>query len=486
MPKKFNNDPSLTNWELVSVHPKEKNWSWLTIFNLWANSIQTVIGFSLIASLYVAYGLNGTIVFFGTIFAGLLALIFANLTGKPCQEMGIPFPVFLRVSMGIYGAKFASSVRGLVALSMFGIQTFFISKSIGFLIRILIFKIEKNLLQNEILNQFIIGLNLIDWASLILATLFQFFLFTSGIKLIKKIINFSSIITYIIIFILTIFVFLKTEVYLIREIQSLFSFNLNINFETFLQIFTIFGTIFAYFSIILVNFGDYSRYISNKKELRKGNLSLLLNIIIFSILAIIITIGCDIIFNQKLINIEKILTNPTDIIGQFDQINLSVLVLVSILIASISTNLIANFIPANNTIINFLPKSFSVKSSGFLICIIGFIVGSLWISLISKIGMLSIIDTMGAFLGPLFGILIIDYYIIKKQRVSFQDLFSSDPNGKYFYSKGWNIKSFYSLFIAFVFSSATIWNIELRFLNSYSWIIGASVGGLMQYLFSKK
>ena len=144
MSKKFNNDLRLTNWELVSVHPKEKNWSWLTIFNLWANSIQTVIGFSLIASLYIAYGLNGTIVFFGTILAGLLALLMANLSGKPCQEMGIPFPVFLRVSMGIYGAKFASIFRGLVGLSMFGIQTFFISKSISFLIRILIFTTEKN------------------------------------------------------------------------------------------------------------------------------------------------------------------------------------------------------------------------------------------------------------------------------------------------------------------------------------------------------
>lgn len=486
MSKKFNNDLRLTNWELVSVHPKEKNWSWLTIFNLWANSIQTVIGFSLIASLYIAYGLNGTIVFFGTILAGLLALLMANLSGKPCQEMGIPFPVFLRVSMGIYGAKFASIFRGLVGLSMFGIQTFFISKSISFLIRILIFTTEKKLLQSKIINEFFIGLNIIDWSALLLATLFQFFLFTRGIKLIKKIINFSSVVTYIIVFLLAIFVILKTESYLISEIQSLFSFKLNINFESFLQIFTIFGTIFAYFSIILVNFGDYSRYALNKKELKKGNLSLLLNIIIFSILAIIITIGCDIIFNQKLINLEKVLTNPTDIIGQFDQINLSILVLITILIASISTNLIANFIPANNSIINLLPNIFSAKSSGFLICIIGFIIGSLWVSLISKIGLLSIIDTIGAFLGPLFGVLIIDYYIIKKQRVDFQDLFSSDPNGKYFYSKGWNIKSFYSLFIAFIFSSATIWNTELRFLNSYSWIIGALVGGFMQYLFSKK
>ena len=99
---------------------------------------------------------------------------------------------------------------------------------------------------------------------------------------------------------------------------------------------------------------------------------------------------------------------------------------------------------------------------------------------------MSIIDTIGAFLGPLFGIIIIDYYIIKKKTVSFNDLFSSDPKGKYFYTNGWNLKSFYSLFIAFIFSSATIWNDELRFLNSYAWIIGAFTGGFLQFLLSKK
>jgi len=46
MSENFNNHPSLTNWELVSTHPKQKNWTWKTLFNFWANNIQTVIGFS--------------------------------------------------------------------------------------------------------------------------------------------------------------------------------------------------------------------------------------------------------------------------------------------------------------------------------------------------------------------------------------------------------------------------------------------------------
>ncbi len=486
MSKNYSNDESLTNWELVSVHPKEKNWSWFTIFNLWANNLQTVIGFSLIASLYLVYGLDASIVFFGIILAGLFVVLMANLTGKPCQKMGIPFPVFLRISMGIYGAKLASLIRGITALSMFGIQTFFISKSIGFLIRISIFSTKKDLLENELLNKFFFELSTIDWFALFLASIIQFFLFTKGINLIKKIINFSGITVYLVIIFFSTYIISKTQSDLFYSVQSIFSFDRNINFESFLPIFTIFGTIFAYFSIVIVNYGDYSRYVSNEVELKKGNLSLILNIIIFSILAIIVAVGCDIIFHQNQISPEKILTNPSDIIGQFDNISLSVIVLIVILIASVSTNLIANFIPTTNTLINLIPQKLTFKTSGFLISLLGFIIGGLWISFISRVGLLSIIDTIGAFLGPLFGIIIIDYYIIKKKTVSFNDLFSSDPKGKYFYTNGWNLKSFYSLFIAFIFSSATIWNDELRFLNSYAWIIGAFTGGFLQFLLSKK
>ena len=406
MAKQYNNHISLTNWELVSINPKKKNWTSKTFFNLWANSIQTVVGFSLIASLYVSYGLNGNVVFIGTMLAGILATLFANFSGIPCQKMGIPFPVFLRLSLGIYGAKYGSLLRGLAAISMFGIQTFFISKSLSFLIRIFIFSIDKNLLQNEIINKFFLGLGLIDWLGLILASLLQYFLFTRGIKLIKAIINFSGIVVYLAIFILALFVFLKNQTNLINSFVAIFDYKKTINLDNLLPILTITGTMFAYFSIMLLNFGDYSRYAQNKNELKKGNLSLLINIILFSFLAVIITIGSDILFHQNLISPEKVLTNPTDIIGQFDQITLSVFGLILILISTISTNLIVNFIPSNNVLTNFFPSKTSIKINGIIISLIGFVIGSFWISFISRVGLLSVIDTIAAFLGIIICFLI--------------------------------------------------------------------------------
>ena len=101
---------------------------------------------------------------------------------------------------------------------------------------------------------------------------------------------------------------------------------------------------------------------------------------------------------------ERILTNPTDIIGKFDNILITVIALFFIIFASASTNLIANYIPAQNSLLNFLPNKLDLKSVAFaLLLVLGFIIGIFWLPLLSQIGILSFIDTLGSFFGPIFG-----------------------------------------------------------------------------------
>ena len=83
------------------------------------------------------------------------------------------------------------------------------------------------------------------------------------------------------------------------------SFKLSLNIENpiaknnILALMTVIGTMFAYFSIIIVNFGDFSRYVKNEQELNKGNISLIINLILFSFLTILIVLGVDIILIKK-------------------------------------------------------------------------------------------------------------------------------------------------------------------------------------------
>ena len=74
--------------------------------------------------------------------------------------------------------------------------------------------------------------------------------------------------------------------------------------------------------------------------------------------------------------------------------------------ASASTNLVANFIPSQYSLINFLPNTLTLKSASYVISIIGFLIGVFWLTVLSQIGILSFIDTFGSFFGPIFGLMI--------------------------------------------------------------------------------
>ena len=187
---------SLSNWDLVTVNPNYKTWNWKDLFFYWGVNIQSIIAFSLIGSLYTIYNLNTFVVFFGTILGSLLVYLFSNLIGKPSQKFGLPFAVLLRSSLGFKGAKLFGLFRSFVGIFMFGIQTYFLCKVIGYLIRILIFSIDNSLLDHEIFLTFLLGLNIIDWFSFIFTIIFQTFMFSVGINFNKRLINFSAITVY--------------------------------------------------------------------------------------------------------------------------------------------------------------------------------------------------------------------------------------------------------------------------------------------------
>jgi len=476
----------LTNWEIVSVNPADKNWDWKDFFCFWAVNIQSIIGFSLIASLYIVYDLNFFIVLSGSLFASLLVYFFSNLIGNLSQKHGIPFVVFLRTSIGLSAAKYFGMLRGLIGIFFFGVQTFFISKSIVYLIRITLFSIDPNLLNKEIFLLYFMALNLIDWVALLFTFFFQYLLFSKNQHLTKKLIKFSGIFVYFGLILFLIMIVSEHGTVLINRFNQLIDSNITFEKNSILQFISITGTMFAFFSIVILNFGDFSRYAKNQKELNRGNLTLIFNLIVFSLLSVLITLGADIILNSNLTEAGKLLTNPTDIIGKFNNAYLTIVALFFILVASMSTNLIANYIPSQNTLLNFLPNKLTLKSSGFIIFFISLFIAIFWLPLLSQIGILSFIDTIGAFFGPIFGLMICDYYLIKKKIIINKDIFSSKPESSYMYSNGWHIKAVYSVLIGFLFSASTIWNIDLRFLQSYSWIIGAFVTYITYYLLASR
>ena len=99
-------------------------------------------------------------------------------------------------------------------------------------------------------------------------------------------------------------------------------------------------------------------------------------------------------------------------------------------------------------------------------------IGIFWLTFLSQIGILSFIDTFGAFFGPLFGILVSDFYLVRKGNLINKDIYSLENNGVYYYSGGWHIKGVYSILLDLFFQHLQYGILILMFLQSYSWIIG--------------
>jgi len=465
-------DRRLYNKDLAPTDPKNKTWGWFEIFNVWANDVQSLFGYTLAASLFLTYGLNGWAVFLAILLAGFFIMWLVNLSGKPSVKLGIPYPVFARASMGVYGANFPAMVRGIVAMFWYGAQTYFASTAVALLL--------KAISGSDGGSDVFLGMNGIDWISFIFVAGFQVYLFWQGIDLIRKFLNFAGPAVYAVMILLMLVIWTKAGGSLLSEVGNIFSGVGSYSGGTFAAFLAIFGTMVAYFAAVVINFGDFSRFVKNEKEMKKGNLwGLPGNIFLFSFIALMVTAGTVSVFGEAI-------TNPTDIVARVGSLGLTIIAAFAFFAATIGINMVANFIPPAYDLANLMPSKINFRTGGLITSIVGFIIGALWVSFISKVGMFPFVNTLGAILAPVYGIMIVDYYVIKKERIDINQLFSSKKGGKYYYNDGWNQKAFVAWGIAGVFSVLTVWHPSLSGLGGYAWIIGAALGTVLHLMLSSK
>lgn len=461
-----NHDPKLYNEDLAPIPANKRSWGWFAIFNVWSNSAQSLFGYTLAASLFLTYGLNGWAVFAAIILAGTIVMFLVNLSGRPSVKYGIPYPVFARLSMGIFGANFPAMVRGIVAIFWFGAQTYFASTAIALLL---------GALTGITGGSTLLGMTAIDWVSYVFVWGFQMFLFSKGVDWIRRFINWAGPMIYLVMVGLMIVIWAKAGGGLLSEVGNIFDGIGDYKGSSLSAFIAIVGTMIAYYAAVIINFGDFGRFLHDEAEMKKGNLiGLPLNIAFFAFIALMVTAGTVAIFGEQL-------TNPTDIISRVNSFPLTVVAAITFFMATIGINLVSNYVPPAYDLANLFPSKIDFKKGGVITSLIAFPIGALWVAVISKLGIFGFVNTLGAILAPMYGIMIVDYYIVKKEELDIQELFSSSPDGKYFYQGGWNRKALYSFFPAAIFSFASVWSPQLQNLSGYAWVIGAALGGILYY-----
>jgi nucleobase:cation symporter-1, NCS1 family len=457
--------PKLYNHDLAPAAPAARTWGVFSLFAMWMSDVHSVGGYTFAASLFFL-GLTGWQVLISMV-VGIMAVYFLmNLIGRPSQRYGIPYPVVARISFGVMGANLAAVVRGIVGIVWYGVQTYFASKAVQVLVVTLVPSAAAWAHGN------FLGLSPLAWFSFLFMWLFQLVIFLNGMETIRKFIDFCGPVVYVVMSALAIWMLWQT---------GFSSLSLQLSAAPASSAATV-GLmanaamlIVAYFAALLLNFGDFARFGKSEAAMKMGNfLGLPVNFLVFSIITVIVTAGTLQVFGQAIMDpvliVERIGNPVVVVIGS-----------VTFIVATMGINIVANFVSPAYDISNLYPEKINFRLGGLITSILSVLVCP-WLFVASPQAITLFVSIFGAVLGPLFGVIMADYYLVKRQAVAVSELYTLSPSGSYFYDGGWNRNAVIAL------AAGGFLSIGLALLGAYDyiinvgdwgWLIGAGAAGVV-------
>jgi NCS1 family nucleobase:cation symporter-1 len=462
--------PRLYNHDLAPAAPEGRTWGVFSLFAMWMSDVHSVGGYTFAASLFF-FGLTGWQVLISMV-VGIMAVYFLmNLIGTPSLRCGIPYPVVARISFGVMGANLAAVTRGIVGIVWYGVQTYFASKAV----QVLVITLAPSAAAWT--HGGFLGLSTLSWLCFLFMWFFQLVIFLNGMETIRQFIDFCGPAVYVVMFALAIWILAQT---------GLSSLSLELSTAPVGGAATL-GVmanaamlIIAYFAALLLNFGDFARFGKSRSAMKIGNfLGLPVNFLVFSIITVIVTAGTLQVFGEAIMD-------PVLIVERIGNPIVVAIGSVTFIVATMGINIVANFVSPAYDIANLYPQKINFRLGGLITSILSVLVCP-WLFVASPQAITLFVGIFGAVMGPLFGTIISDYYLVKRQSVVVEDLYSLSPTGSYFYEGGWNRNAVIALGVAGFLS------IGLALLGAYGfmvnvgdwgWLIGAVAAGLIYRVLS--
>jgi NCS1 family nucleobase:cation symporter-1 len=458
--------PDLYNADLAPL--KTQTWTQYNIFCYWMSDVHSVGGYIFAGSLF-ALGLTSWQVLIALLAGIMIVKFFCNLIAKPSQIHGVPYPVMCRSAFGVRGANIPAMIRGLIAVGWYGIQTYLASHAIV----LLMLKFMPGLIPYADLKLHgFAGLSTVGWAAFLMMWMLQALVFWNGMETIKKFIDFAGPAVYVVMFILA-----GWLVY--RAGWENLNFRLGSkSYEGWAVVpvmITSIALVAGYFAGPVLNFGDFSRYCKNFKEVKKGNVwGLPVNYLAFSIVTVVTTAATLPVFG-------RIITDPVEMVASIDSITVVVIGALTFVIATIGINIVANFVPSAFDFTNLAPSRISWRMGGMMAAVASIFVTP-W-NLFKNPEMIHYtIDLLGCAIGPLYGILFVDYYLVKRRSVTVEELYSKSPQGRYWYRNGVNPRAVIALIPASVIGLSFALIPALKEFANFSIFLAAGAAGLIYWL----
>ena len=461
-------DSRLVNADLAPL--PEQTWSTYNIFAFWMSDVHSVGGYVTAGSLF-ALGLASWQVLVSLVVGIGIVYLLCNLIAKPSQRAGVPYPVVCRSAFGVLGANIPAVIRGLIAVAWYGIQTYLASAALD----VVLIKVFPGLAAYAEVGRYgFLGLSALGWVSYLVLWVLQACVFWRGMDAIRRFIDFCGPAVYLVMFVLCGYLIAKGG-------WSNIDLNLGaVTHHGWSAVTVMLGAIalvVSYFSGPMLNFGDFSRYAKSFGAVRRGNLlGLPLNFLVFSLLVVVTASLTVPVFG-------KLITDPVQTVARIDSTTAIVLGALTFTVATIGINIVANFVAPAFDFSNIAPQRISWRAGG-MIAAVGSLLITPWNLYNSPEVIHYTLETLGAFIGPLFGVLIADYFLVRKQHIVVDELFTLSPQSTYWYRGGYHPAAIIATVIAAIaamFPVLTSGHLAGMYTAAqYSWFIGCGLG-LLSY-----
>src|ERR1700724_1794059 len=438
-------ESSLYNKDLAPVAPARRTWRTYNYAALWI-SMSVNIPTYMLASGMIAGGMNWKQALFTVFLGNVLVLVPMLLNAHAGAQYGIPFPVFARASFGVLGANVPAILRALVACGWFGIQTWIWGEAINAMIVALVPSWEH--------------FNYGSALCFLLFWLLNVLVILRGIETIRFLQGVSA--PFLLLIGLALLLWARSKAGGFGPMLATPS-----KFQNFSEFFRFFipsltGGV-GFWATVSLNIPDFTRYARSQRAQIIGQaLGLPATMTFYSFIGIAVTSATLIIFGQAL-------WDPVAVLSRLGNPFAVVIAMLALLMATLNVNVAANVVSPANDFSNLSPRRISFRTGGLITCLVGILMQP-W-KLMANYGSYIFGWLVGysGFLGPIAGVLICDYFILRKKYLAPQDLYLR--GGQYEYSGGFHWQAIAALAAGAVVAFVGLFVGQLRVLYNYAWFV---------------
>lgn len=455
-------DPILNNEDLAPATADERTWSKWNLAALWV-AMSITIPTYILASQLVDMGMNWWQSMLAILIGNVLVLIPMILNGHAGTKYGIPFPVFARASFGIFGAHIPSIARALVACAWFGIQTFIGGHAISVMIGLM----WEGWHDIGSAAEFV-GMSLNMWIAFMIFWAMNIWFVWKGTESIKWLENLAAPFLLLIGVVLLGWAIVQAGGFgvLLEESSALVGEDVEATGMDWLVSIFLPGVtaMVGFWATLSLNIPDFTRYCEDQKEQMVGQaMGLPTTMVFFSFIGVAVTSATVIVYGEAIWDPVELVET---IAGDTGSVGLAFFAMLALAVATLSTNIAANVVAPANSFSNAFPKLISFRTGGLIAGVIAIVICP-WLILDELIQFLV---AYAGLLGSVGGVLIADYWLLRKTNLDIEALYSRD--GEYAYSRGFNWKGVLAMVIGIGVILLGLVDPKVEFLFNGAWFTG--------------